>query len=59
MNDTIAELQERLDDYTDAAFMEIINDGIFGELQDLRNIADDAIRVARDLAEELDGMKES
>lgn len=59
MNDTIAELQERLDDYTDAVLMEIINDAIFGELQDLRNIADDAIRVARDLAKELDGMEES
>lgn len=59
MNDTIAELQERLDDYTNGVLMEIINDGIFGELQDLRNIAEDAIRVARDLAEELDGMEES
>jgi hypothetical protein len=47
MNDTIAELQERLDDYTDVVLMEIIEDAEFGYLQDLRN-----------LAEELDGMEE-
>lgn len=59
MTETITELQERLNDYTEGVLMEIIDDAEFGYLQDLRNLAEDAIRVARDLAEELDGMEES
>lgn len=54
----IDELQDKLDDYTDGVLMEIIEDADLGELQDLREVAEDAIRVARDLAEELDGMEE-
>lgn len=58
MNDTIAELQEQLDGYTDGVLMEIIEDAEFDYLCDLRGVAEDAVRIARDLAEELDGVEE-
>lgn len=57
MNSYIDELQEQLDDYTDDVLMEIIEDRDLNEAHNLRNLAEDAMRVAKDLAEELNNVE--
>lgn len=55
----IDELEEQLGDYSDDVLMEIIEDSDLNEVHNLRNIAEDAIREARDLAKRLEELEES
>lgn len=57
MTSYIEELEEQLGDYTDEAMMEIIEDSDLGEVQNLLSLAYDILQVAKDLAEELDGVE--
>ena len=57
MTSYIDELEEQLGDYSDEVMMEVIEDSDLGEVQNLLSLAYDILQVAKDLAEELDGVE--
>ena len=57
MTSYIDELEEQLGDYSDEVMMDIIEDSDLGEVQNLLSLAYDILQVAKDLAEELDGVE--